>query len=596
MRALDLTSLASAYAEGLTPTALVTEIHAAIRETGERPVWINLVPEKEALARAADLERRKAAGEALPLYGVPFAAKDNIDVAGVPTTAACPDFEFTPERSAAVIERLETAGAIVIGKTNLDQFATGLNGTRSPYGQPASVFDSRYVSGGSSSGSAVAVASGLVTFALGTDTAGSGRVPAMFNNLVGLKPSRGLISTRGVLPACRSLDCVSIFAGTVGDALKITEIASGYDAEDAYSRAAPKGSFAPGNWPEGFRFGVPEKPEFCGDDEAAELFDAAIARLERLGGIKVTFDYTPFRDAALLLYAGPWVAERLAAIKGFAETRPDSIHPVVREIVLGGARYSAVDAFEGQYRLAAFIQQVKPVWEEIDVMLLPTAPTIYTIADMLADPVRLNSNLGTYTNFVNLMDLSAIAVPGGFRTDGLPFGVTLVGHAFEDGKIAGFADRLHRALGTATLGGTGRPLPGKPLEAKGGGRIDVAVVGAHLKGLPLHRQLTDRDARFVRTAKTATGYSFYALAGTVPPKPGLVFDGSGAGGIEVEIWSVPVSEFGSFVAEIPAPLGIGTLALDDGTSVKGFVCEAHAVDGAENITKFGGWKAYLASR
>ena len=572
------------------------EVYAAIRAGGERPVWINLVPEAESLARAADLKRRRDAGEDLPLYGVPFAVKDNIDIAGVPTTAGCPDFAFTPERSATVIERLEAAGAIPIGKTNLDQFATGLNGTRSPYGIPASVFDSRYVSGGSSSGSSVAVASGLVSFSLGTDTAGSGRVPAMFNNLVGLKPTRGLISTRGVLPACRSLDCVSVFAGTVADALAVTAVASGYDAEDGYSRPAPTGALTPAHWAEGFRFGVPEQPEFCGDAESAALFAAAISRLERLGGVRVAFDDRPFRDAASLLYAGPWVAERLAAIKDFAAEKPDSIHPVVRDIILGGARYSAVDAFEGQYRLADLTRKAAAEWAKMDVMLVPTAPTIYTIADMLADPVRLNSNLGTYTNFVNLMDLAAIAVPAGFRPDGLPFGVTFVSHAFQDGALASLADRLHRALGGAMLGGTGRPLPGPALEPSDDGSVHVAVVGAHLKGLPLHWQLTERKARFVRAAKTAPGYSFYALPGTVPPKPGLIFDGVGEGGIELEIWAVPVREFGSFVALIPAPLGIGTLMLDDGTHVKGFTCEAHAAEGAEDITHFGGWRAFLAGR
>jgi allophanate hydrolase len=594
MRALDLTSLKAAYAGGLTPEELIREVYAAIRAAGDHPVWISLVPEDVALSKAAALAER--AGENLPLYGVPFAAKDNIDVLGVITTAACPDFAYLPQRSAHVIEKLEAAGAIVIGKTNLDQFATGLNGTRTPYGIPSSVFDADYISGGSSSGSAVAVASGLVTFSLGTDTAGSGRVPAAFNNLVGLKPTRGLISTRGVVPACRSLDCVSIFAGTVGDALTIAEAASGFDVEDPYSRAAPSHALAPTEWTEGFRFGVPEVVEFFGDAESEALFYEAVARLERLGGVRVDFDPQPFRDCASLLYAGPWVAERTAAVGDFVRRNPEAAHPVVRDIVLGGEKYTAVDAFEGQYKLEALLKQTAPVWKTIDVMLVPSAPTIYRIADMLADPVRLNSNLGAYTNFVNLMDLSALAVPAGFRPDGLPFGVTLVGRAFEDGALAGLGDLLHRALGTATLGGTQRALPGSPLEPIITGHVEVAVVGAHLKGLPLHHQLETRKAKFVRTAKTAAGYTFYALPGTVPPKPGLVFDRMGIGGIEVEIWAVPQSEFGSFVALVPAPLGIGTLTLDDGSQVKGFVCEAYATQGAEDITGFGGWRAYMASR
>jgi allophanate hydrolase len=595
MRSLDLTSLAADYEKGMDPADLVREIYAAIRAAGEHPVWISLVPEEKALLRAADLKRRRAAGEILPLYGVPFAAKDNIDVAGVTTTAGCPDFAYLPARSAKVIERLEAAGAIVVGKTNLDQFATGLNGTRSPYGAPSSVFDRDYISGGSSSGSAVAVASGLVTFSLGTDTAGSGRVPAAFNNLVGLKPTRGLISTRGVVPACRSLDCVSVFAGTVGDALKVTSIASGVDAEDGYSRQAPKHALSPRRWEQGFRFGVPEQPEFFGDVESAALFKEAVARLERLGGVKVPFDFTPFRDCASLLYAGPWVAERQAAVGDFVKAKPGSVHPVVRDIVLGGARYSAKEAFDGQYKLMDLLKKTDPIWAGMDVMLVPSAPTIYRTKDMLNDPVRLNSNLGAYTNFVNLMDLSALAVPAGFRPDGLPFGVTLVGRAFQDGALAGLGDRLHRALGTATFGGTSRPLPGPPLAPSDDGMIEVAVVGAHLKGLPLHSQVEERGGRFVRTARTAAGYTFYALPGTVPPKPGLVFDGKGVGGIEVEVWAMPEDRFGSFVALIPAPLGIGTLKLEDGALVKGFVCEAYAAKDAQDITGFGGWKAYLAS-
>ncbi|HYH42594.1 MAG TPA: allophanate hydrolase [Burkholderiales bacterium] len=458
------------------------------------------------------------------------------------------------------------------------------------------MFDERFISGGSSSGSAVAVASGLVGFALGTDTAGSGRVPAMFNNLVGLKPTRGLISTHGVVPACRSLDVVSVFAGTVGDALRVTEIAGGFDAEDAYSRRAPMHALAPGAWPEGFRFGVPEAPEFFGDSENAALFQETAMRLSRLGGVPLPFDYTPFGECATMLYAGPWVAERTAALKEFLTRSPESMHPIVRGIVEGGARYSAVEAFEAQYKLADLLRRTEAAWAAMDVMLLPTAPTTYTIAGMLADPLRLNSRLGTYTNFVNLMDLSAISVPAGFRPDGLPFGVTLVGRAFQDGALASLGDRLHRALGTATFGGTARPLPGAPLRTSSAGWTQIAVVGAHLKGLPLHSQLEQRSARFVRNAKTAAGYSFYALPGTVPPKPGLVFDGAGAGDVEVEIWAVPEEKFGSFVALVPPPLGIGTLALDDGTQVKGFICEAHAVAGAEDITRFGGWRAFLALR
>jgi allophanate hydrolase len=598
-RPLDLPSLAAAYAGGLDPAELARDIRTSIVARGERPVWISLVPEEDLLARAETIKAALAGGADLPLFGVPFAVKDNIDVAGLPTTAGCPEFAFVAERSATVVERLEAAGAILIGKTNLDQFATGLNGTRSPYGIPACVFDADYVSGGSSSGSGVAVASGLVSFALGTDTAGSGRVPASFNNIVGLKPTKGLISTRGVLPACRSQDAVSVFAGCVEDAVAVTAVAAGFDAEDIYSRRAPATALAGKDWARGFRFGIPaETPDFFGDAEAEALFHASIEHLKGLGGVAVSFDLAIFQEAALLLYAGPWVTERLVAIKDFAAAQPEHIHPVVRDIVLGGARYSAVDAFEAQYRLAELTRRAEAEWAGMDVMLLPTAGTIYTIADMLADPVRLNSNLGAYTNFVNLMDLSAIAIPAGFRPNGLPFGVTLIGHAFEDGAIASLAASLHRTLADPTIGGTGLPLPPARSFAGGAGvadGVEVAVVGAHLSGLPLNHQLTSRGGRLLRAARTAPGYSFYALPGTTPPKPGLVFDGTGEGRVEVEVWSLPASGFGSFVAEIPAPLGIGTLVLEDGSAVKGFVCEAHAVREAEDITAHGGWRAFLAN-
>ena len=588
---LDFATLRDGYAQGtFTPQDVVNLVYDRIARIGERPVWISLVSRDVALARAASAPRG-------PLYGIPFAVKDNIDVAGIPTTCACPDFAYVPERSAAVVERLEAAGAIVVGKTNLDQFATGLVGTRSPYGIPESALKPGYISGGSSSGSAVAVAKGLVSFALGTDTAGSGRVPAAFNNIVGLKPTKGLISARGVVPACKTQDTVSIFALTVADATAAFDVANGFDAEDTYARAmraSPTRSSQP------VRIGVPNAPlEFFGDIASADLYADAITRARDLGAEIVPFDFAPFQDAAKLLYQGPWVAERLAAIKDFARAKPQSIHEVVGGIILGAERLTAVEAFEGLYRLAELTRRAEAEWQPFDMMLLPTAPTTYKIADLLADPVRLNSNLGLYTNFVNLMDLSALAVPAGLRADGLPFGVTLIGRACDDGALAAFGDQMHRALGSIQLGATGHGLDAtaahsRPLtQCK---TIEVAVVGAHLTGQPLNGQLTERNARFVRTAKTARGYSFYALANTTPAKPGLVFDGRGAGCIDVEVWELDAAGFGSFVALIPPPLGIGTVQLADGTSVKGFLCEAHAIAGALDITSYGGWRNWLASR
>ena len=584
----DIGALTDGYASGaFTPAAVIEEVYRRIAERGEKPVWISLLPIEDALEKARSAPKG-------PLYGIPFAVKDNIDVANLPTTCACPEFAYAPERSATVVARLEAAGAIAIGKTNLDQFATGLVGTRSPYGIPSSVFDPEYVSGGSSSGSAVAVASGVVSFSLGTDTAGSGRVPAGFNNIVGLKPTKGLLSATGVVPACRTQDTISIFALTVADAAKVMATASAYDAEDAYSRKPPR-QFAVESLPPNLRVGIPaDGLEFFGDVEAKRLYRASVARLKESGASIVAFDFTPFRDAARLLYQGPWVAERLAAIRSFAETKPDALHEVVGSIILNAAKLSAVDAFDGFYRLADLTREADAQWAAMDVMLLPTSGTTYKISELLADPIQLNSNLGYYTNFVNLMDLSALAVPAGFRPNGLPFGVTLIGRAFDDGTLAAIGDALHRASPDLRLGATPVKLHDtQPAVPTAAGRIAVAVVGAHLTGQPLNVQLQERSARLIKSARTAPGYSFYALAGTTPAKPGLVFDGEGAGGIEVEIWEMEEAAFGSFVALIPPPLGIGTVKLDDGSRVKGFLCEAHAVADAEDITAYGGWRAWL---
>jgi allophanate hydrolase len=466
---------------------------------------------------------------------------------------------------------------------------------RTPYPVPLNAIDPDIVPGGSSSGSAVAVARGLVAFALGTDTAGSGRVPAAFNNIVGLKPTKGLISTRGVVPACRTQDVVSIFAATVGEASRVLAVAAGFDAEDGYSRRAPK-SVAPEVLQERFRFGVPSGGlDFLGDQAAAALFEEAAARLASLGGERVGVDFAPFREAASLLYEGPWVAERLAAIDDFAHASPGAMHEVVRAIICGADRIDAASTFKAFYRLAELVRAAETEWAKMDVLLLPTTGTIYRIDEVLADPMRLNANLGLTTNFVNLMDLSALAVPAGFRANGLPFGVTLIARAFEDGRLAAIGDKLHSALPGATMGAGGVPLPDSSMAAPAA-RTDlyrIAVVGAHLSGQPLNSQLVERHARFVETTRTGFGYSFYALPATVPPKPGLVFDGVGRGGIEVEVWEMDAAAFGSFVGLIPAPLGIGTLTLADGSAVKGFLCEAHAVAGAEDITSFGGWRAWL---
>lgn len=585
---LSVAALRRDYASGaLRPDEVVAEIFARIAADGLSPVWISLVDRDRAVAdaRAVDLS--------LPLGGVPFAVKDNIDVAGMPTTAGCPSFAYHAARSAPVVTRLLEAGAILIGKTNLDQFATGLVGMRSPYGACSSVFDERYISGGSSAGSAVAVAKGLCAFALGTDTAGSGRVPAAFNALVGLKPTRGLLSTAGIVPACRSLDCVSIFATSAADADAVWRVAQGPDssgavASDPYSRSAPTGAdTAP--WLSGsFRFGVPraEDLEFFGDSESPELFERAAQRLESIGGTRIVIDFTPFREAAALLYAGPWVAERFAAVGEFVARGSSDVHPVVGDIIRAGAKYSAVDAFRAQYQLEGLKRSAETQWAAMDVLLLPTAPTIYTKQAVEADPVALNSRLGYYTNFVNLMDLAAIAVPAGFRSDRLPFGVSLIAPAFSDAALLALAARV---LGEVSTG------PASP-KRSGAGPVDVAVVGAHLTGQPLNHQLVDRGARLVRTCRTSGEYRLFALQGTMPPKPGLVREPGYAGqGIEIEVWSVPEDRFGGFVAAVLSPLAIGSVQLETGEWVKGFVCEPLAIVGAEEITVFGGWRTYLAA-
>ncbi len=536
----------------------IDEVYDRLEASPLHPVWISLVPREQALQQA------QTPG---PLQGIPFAVKDNTDVAGLPTTAACPAFSYVPKKTAFAVQRLLDAGAVLIGKTNMDQFATGLVGTRTPFGACHSVFDDRYISGGSSSGSAIAVANGTVSFALGTDTAGSGRVPAAFNNIVGLKPTRGLISTSGVVPACRSLDCVSIFANSCADAQAVLDTVSGFDREDPFSRAPLRRTTS-----RPVRYGVPRRDQlqFFGNSEYERLY---WAKVDTLGDV-VEFDLQPFLDAAQLLYGGPYVAERFAAVGEFTKANSRTMDSTVAAIILGSERFTAVEAYRASYRLAEISQKTKPYWDQFDIMLLPTTPTIYTIEEVSRNPLQFNSNLGYYTNFVNLLDLSAVAIPAGFTESGLPFGVTLIAPAFHDKQLLAVA--------------SGRT------EFEPENAIQLAVLGAHLSGQPLNGQLTSRGARLVRTVKTAGDYKLYALTNTSPQKPGLIrtpgFEGPG---IEAEIWSLSPEAFGTFVAAIPPPLGIGTCEMSDSTAVKGFICEPFAVIGMQDITHFGGWRNYL---
>ena len=582
---LNLAALANA-----DPVATIEAIYDRIAAAGDDGVWINRVSRADALERACAV-RNMPPG---PLRGVPFAVKDNIDVAGLPTTAACPDFAYTAERSATAVRRLEAAGAIVIGKTNLDQFATGLVGTRTPYGVSRNPFDARYIPGGSSSGSAVAVATGLVSFALGTDTAGFGRVPAGFNNIVGLKPTRGLISCAGVVPACRSLDCVSVFALTVEDAATVMAAAGGPDAADPFSREiTPRPALASGN----LRVGVPAEADlvFDGDPLAAAAFDDAVARLSALGTSVERFDMAPFRETAALLYSGPWVAERLAVVAEFLAKSPDSFHPITRQIIEGGARFSAVDTFRALYRLEELRRQAGTVWQGFDVLMMPTSPTIYTLAQIAAEPIRHNSMLGTYTNFVNLLDLCALAVPNGMRPDGLPTGITFLAPADSDALLTRLGKTFHGAVGGA-MGATGIALDDAPADdgtVSEAGSVSLAVVGAHLSGEPLNPHLLRLGARLARCCATSPEYRLYALAEAGPlARPGMLRDDTGGAPIEVEVWSLSEAAFGSLVAKVPPPLCIGTVTLEDGATVRGFLCEPHGIQGAEEITRFGGWRAF----
>ncbi|CAI1544674.1 Glutamyl-tRNA(Gln) amidotransferase subunit A [Serratia quinivorans] len=527
----------------------------------------------------------------LPLFGVPFAVKDNIDVGGWPTTAACPEFAYQATADAAVVANLRAAGALVIGKTNLDQFATGLVGTRSPHGAVVNSFDSRYVSGGSSSGSASVVARGLTPFSLGTDTAGSGRVPAGFNNIVGLKPTKGWLSNRGVVPACRLNDTVSVFALTVADAALVAELAGGYDAADAYSRINPH--TAPASLPAAPRFAVPAQLEFFGDTQAEQAFQRALEQLQSCGVTLETLDFTPFRVLADQLYYGPWVAERTVAVEKILSANPQAINPVVRGIVNNGLKYSACDAYKAEYLRAELARQIEQRLAPFDALVVPTSPTIRTLAEMEQEPVLFNSQFGTYTNFTNLADLSALALPAPMRDDGLPAGITLVAPAWHDRALAAFGLRWQQAQ-ALPLGATGRALPPLNSLTPSAQHVQVAVVGAHLSGMPLNFQLTQRAAILLEQTTTAPCYRLYALANTQPPKPGLVKTEQGAA-IRVELWEIPLARFGELVAEIPAPLGIGTLLLADGRRVKGFICEPWALQGATDITEFGGWRNYVAS-
>lgn len=570
--------------------------------------WIHVLSVEELGPYLAFLEQRSP--EELPLYGVPFAVKDNIDVADIPTTAACAEFAYTPDEHAPVVELLIRAGAVPIGKTNMDQFATGLVGVRSPepWGACRNALNPEYISGGSSAGSAVAVALGQVAFSLGTDTAGSGRVPAAFNGLVGLKPSRGLLSTRGVVPACASLDCVTLFAHDASEANFLLDIVAREDTRNPWSRANPYHNgaryfaagiarpAASGEPQGGFRFAFPQRDQwqFFGDPDSEAAFEAGLKQLEQAGGQGEAVDFAPFFDAARLLYQGPWVAERYLAVKDLISSQPQALLPVIREIIEPAQGLSALDTFSAQYTLKGFRKAVEPLLQAFDVLVTPTAPTCYPIDAVQQNPIELNSRLGTYTNFMNLLDLAAVAVPTARLPSGVGFGLTLFHDAFTDKRLLSLAAALERV--SQAGGETQAPIPGATPSRSPASHIPVVVCGAHLEGLPLNWQLLERGGTKVELTRSARGYRLYALAGGPPMRPGMVRDASSEADIEVEVWQLPAEQFGSFVSEIPAPLGIGKVELADGRWLPGFICEGSGLEGATEITRHGGWRAWLKSR
>ena len=581
----------------LTPEKLVENILARCKQFEDYNIWIHLLSLQELQPYIDNLNNKKI--DDLPLYGIPFAIKDNIELKDIPLTAACPDYEYVPEQSAFVVQQLIDAGAIPIGKTNMDQFATGLVGVRSPepWGPCKNAFNKDYISGGSSSGSAVAVAQGLVSFSLGTDTAGSGRVPAAFNNIIGLKPSKGLLSMTGVVPACRSLDCVSIFALTTDDVNQVFEQAAKYDVNDQYARA---NSFDNNTRHYGlpeqpFIFAVPKKEqlEFFDNVSAERLFENSVRTMQSMGGIERELDFTPFLKAAKLLYEGPWVAERYVAIEEIITHQANQLLPVIETIIGSGKDKTAADAFKAEYQMQIYREQVKSILNDVDFLLTPTAGTIYTIDEVNAEPIKLNSNLGYYTNYMNLLDCASVAVPAGFLDNDLPWGVTLVSTCMQDRKLLSHANKWQQHL-KLKLGNLDYEIAASSVaDISFSQHIPVIVCGAHLEGLALNWQLKERGASLQEKTTSAGAYRMYVIDG-VPQRPGMIRDTQNGRAVDIEIWQVPKSEFGSFVAGIPEPLGIGKVETSDGRWLPGFICEGYAVENAQDITDLGGWRQYLS--
>lgn len=595
---LTLAGVRKRYATGTTPSELMAELRQQAEALSEHNIFIHLLTAEELQPWIEALEQRDPA--LTPLWGVPFVIKDNIDLAGIPTTAACEAFAYTPEESAFVVQQLLDAGALPLGKANLDQFATGLNGTRSPWGPCRNSFDQSLISGGSSAGSAVSVGLGLASFSLGTDTAGSGRIPAAFNNLIGVKPTRGLLSATGVVPACRSLDCVSIFALHADDANTVLAAAEGQDRDDGYSRSNPYDNrqHAYGIFHAPLTLGViPEAQlKFFGDEDYEQAYRETLRALEGQGVHLREIDYEPFDEVARLLYEGPWVAERYVATLPLIEEQPEAVFPVVRDIIAPGGKPSAAELFRAQYRLEDLRRRCAALMTDIDALLTPTAGRLFSIEEMLDEPIKCNSELGYYMNFMNLLDMAAIAVPTAFTRKGLPFGITLGAPAFSDRLLLSIANRIQQQLSLPLASGS-QPLPSLAVNPVGATDwMELAVCGAHLDGMPLNWQLRERGAELVERTYTSSDYRFFDLAEQSLQRPALVRVQEDGVAIEVEVWRLPVSELGSFLRGIAAPLGLGKVDLCNGRQVCGFIAEATAgSQGAVDISDFGGWRAYRNS-
>ncbi len=588
----NIVSIHAAYATEIEPGDVVDEVFRRMETVADPGIFLSVRGRAEIERDIQALGPRDLVEK--PLWGIPFCVKDNIDVAGMHTTAACPAYAYAAAEDAFCIRLLKEAGALLIGKTNLDQFATGLVGVRTPFPVPRNAVDANLVPGGSSSGSAVAVAHGMVAFSLGTDTAGSGRVPAALNNIVGLKPTLGALSATGVVPACKTLDTISVFALNVDDAYRVASLAAQYDETDAFSRAI---SFPAMKSRAPLRVGVPSRDSrrFFGDELQSNAFSDALELLEDCGVDIVETDFQAFYEVAELLYSGTWVAERYTVVADLLQRAPEAVHATTRSVITTATKFSAADAFLDHYRLADYKRRLAPVISGVDLLCVPTIPTIVRMHEIERDPIVPNSRLGTYTNFVNLLDLCGIAVPVRSREDGLPGSITLLAPAGKDAQAAALGRDVHIRSGVRA-GATGWSIPAaEPDDGLASSEeIEIAVVGAHMSGLPLNGELTRLGGRFLRAARTAASYKLFALAGGPPKRPGLVRDCEGQS-IELETWALPRTRFGDFMAGVPHPLGIGTITLDTTDQVKGFICEPVAIHGATEITHYGGWRNYLGA-